>query len=334
MINEVERSGQQLYIIVDEYDNFANQLMLSIDTAKEDAGLSQNTNLITEEESLLKIFGGALKKGTQGPIKRLFFTGISPMAFCDASSGLNMVCDISDDPTFWNITGFRESDLEDALRRIDCKQIDYHLERMKCHFNGYRFHIDQKEGVYNPQACLYYLRSLVNTNKEPNPILDENISNSSDSFLQFLVRHRFSKLVIENELETTFKEFIFGYLPPVVLKSNIRRSDLFLKYEISSTLLSLTFHHGYLTYADPSNKDNNNNRGKLVCPNLEFRRILLEAFWKSRDPQNLCPIINEIILAEEKQNYERRDLYFQKGLDLERKTFFQMLIEKLSLLIK
>lgn len=320
MIYEVERSGQQLYIIVDEYDNFANQLMLSNDTSKKDSGLSQYCNLIAGEESVLKIFGGAIKEGTKGPIKRLFFTGITPIAFCDASSGLNMVDDISANPSFWNVIGFRKSDLQHALNMINCNEvnnkIDYHLNKMQSHFNGYRFHPDQKEGIYNPQACIYYLRSLVRTGKEPNPILDNNISNSSDSFLQFLVRHKFAKEVIEKEFKTTFKELIFGYLPPAIVKCNIRISDLFVKYEISSTLLSLTFHQGYLTYADPTS-NNNRNKSKLVCPNLEYRRVLLEAFWKCNNGrENLRPIINEIILAEEKQNYEKRDVYLNKGLDL------------------
>jgi hypothetical protein len=84
-------------------------------------------------------------------------------------------------------------------------------------------------------------------------------------------------------------ELIFGSLNILsVVKTNIRSGDIFVDKSSSATLLSLAYHHGYLTYSNP------NNMGKLACPNLEFQRLLLETLLICDDEKQLRPIINNI----------------------------------------
>ena len=127
------------------------------------------------------------------------------------------------------------------------------------------------------------------------------------------MRHNFAKIVLENELNTTWFDFIFGSLSlSFLMKTNIRSADLLTMDKASAALLSLAYHHGYLTYADPIT----DSIGKLVCPNLEFRRLLLETLLLSEDKVKLRSIINNILLAEEKKDDAKKEFYKQQLLQI------------------
>jgi hypothetical protein len=306
LFTAVKRSGKQVYLIVDEYDSFANRAMITIDTSKGDLGMEQYRKLIASKESLLRLFGDKVKSHSSTSIGRMFFTGITPVAFADALSGLNMVDDISDHPGFTSLVGFTDKDLQVALCKIGINESDLqqHLTSMKRHFNGYRFRANQVDGVYNPQACLYYMRSIVRTGKAPYPILDPNISTSSDNVVQFLARHALSKEVFTTNhvsMTMTWKEMIFG-LVSVELSTNFRSSDLFIAGKCETALLSLAYYHGYLTHVEGI--DNPDRLASLKCPNLEMQRIILSNLV----PPDSKHVINEILAAEEKGDQARREL--------------------------
>ncbi|RYH06389.1 hypothetical protein EON65_42935 [archaeon] len=54
LFNTVKRFKQQMYFIVDEYDSFANAVMMTINTSEKDIGLKQYRQLIASNESLLR----------------------------------------------------------------------------------------------------------------------------------------------------------------------------------------------------------------------------------------------------------------------------------------
>jgi len=72
----------KLYVIIDEYDNFINKILMSNQNHYEE--------FITDREGIYKQFFTTLKAGTGGmnaPIKKMFITGVSPMALYDVTSG-------------------------------------------------------------------------------------------------------------------------------------------------------------------------------------------------------------------------------------------------------
>jgi hypothetical protein len=154
-----------MYLTVDEYDSFANRILLNIDASVDDIGLKQYSHLIASTESILRAFGNMLKSGSNSAIARMFFTGITSMAFCDAISGLDMVEDISSSLNFASALGLSEDNIEMVLSKLALTEEEQseHLIKLRKHFNGYRYHPIQPEGVYNPQACFHYLQSLVET---------------------------------------------------------------------------------------------------------------------------------------------------------------------------
>ncbi|MCP4158403.1 MAG: AAA family ATPase, partial [bacterium] len=73
----------ELYVIIDEYDNFANQLI----TAHKDTLYRE----LTADDSFLKNFFKTLKNGSKsGTISRVFITGVLPITIDDLSSGYNI----------------------------------------------------------------------------------------------------------------------------------------------------------------------------------------------------------------------------------------------------
>ena len=96
-------SGLNLYLksllnIIDEYDNFANQLI----TANKDSLYRQ----LTADDSFLKTFFKTLKEGRElGTIANIFITGVLPIAIADMTSGFNIASFIILNPRFENMLG-------------------------------------------------------------------------------------------------------------------------------------------------------------------------------------------------------------------------------------
>ena len=106
LVAGLKGTGAKLYVIVDEYDNFTNTILA-------ESGLGAYNDLC-HGDGFFKQFFTILKtatSGTEAPVSRLFVTGVSPVTMDDVTSGFNIGTNISLDPTFADLTGFRHDDL-------------------------------------------------------------------------------------------------------------------------------------------------------------------------------------------------------------------------------
>ncbi|MCP4157144.1 MAG: AAA family ATPase, partial [bacterium] len=95
----------KLYVIIDEYDNFANQLI----TAHKDTLYRE----LTADDSFLKNFFKTLKNGSKsGTISRVFITGVLPITIDDLSSGYNIANFLTLKQKFENMMGFTLKETE------------------------------------------------------------------------------------------------------------------------------------------------------------------------------------------------------------------------------
>ncbi len=88
-------ANRKIYIIIDEYDNFANTILAN-------AGGEAFEDL-THGEGFFRAFFNVVKDGATGsgaPISRLFITGVSPVTMDDVTSGFNIGMNISLDLAF------------------------------------------------------------------------------------------------------------------------------------------------------------------------------------------------------------------------------------------
>jgi hypothetical protein len=107
LLNYCLRKERKLYVIIDEYDNFANTIL-------SEAGEKEYTK-ITHGTGFFRSFFNVVKGGTtdtEAPISRLFMTGVSPITLDDVTSGFNIATNISLDDDINEILGFNITEVE------------------------------------------------------------------------------------------------------------------------------------------------------------------------------------------------------------------------------
>jgi hypothetical protein len=168
-------SGLAMYLLIDEYDNFANELLM--------VGRKQTDyeRLLYGEGELKRLFK-AVKAGAGRGIDRVFITGVSPVVLSDMTSGYNIGEDIYLDESFNDLCGFTEAEIKSALQHLstDVAEKDWTpaeaLELMRTFYNGYRFATRARERLYNPTLSLYFLKTLQTKGHYPDTMLDENLA--------------------------------------------------------------------------------------------------------------------------------------------------------------
>ena len=158
----VRTTPYKLYLLIDEYDNFANEVLMG--------GLPRSEERyerLIRGEGFLKTLFKAVKDGTEGQgIERVFITGVSPVVMSDLTSGFNIATDIYFEPEFNDLCGFHEHEIEDIVRKIaetgefSPEKTAEALKMMRTFYNGYGFTYENTERLYNPTLVLYFLNHL------------------------------------------------------------------------------------------------------------------------------------------------------------------------------
>ena len=163
-----------LYVIIDEYDNFANQLV----TGHKDLLFQQ----LVAEDSFFKSFFKALKEGREtGAIANVFITGVLPILIDELASGFNIATIITLDQEFEAMIGFTQREVNELLDEV---YTDYALNPttrievdtvIKSHYNGYHFANPQGEALYNSTILMYFLQHLTRYGAMPEFLTDLNL---------------------------------------------------------------------------------------------------------------------------------------------------------------
>lgn len=168
----------QLYIIIDEYDNFANQLIVRHQTQRFEA--------LTADDSFLKTFFKVLKAGREtGAIENTYITGILPITIDELASAFNVGTYLTFDPTFEAMVGFTQSEVDALLDEIF---IDHAFpanlrneisDLIKTNYNGYHFvepaSSDESISLYHTTILMYFLRYFTEHRKITIHLTDENL---------------------------------------------------------------------------------------------------------------------------------------------------------------
>ena len=163
-----------LYVLIDEYDNFANTI-LAHDGEASYRSFTHGGGFYRNFFATLK--GGA---GQGGGLERLFVTGVSPITLDDVTSGFNIGRNVSLHPDFNELLGFTEPEVLGLLRMyrshgVFSQDIDAALAVMRAWYNGYRFAGSAETEVYNPDMVLYYLNESMPNRPVPDDLIDVNV---------------------------------------------------------------------------------------------------------------------------------------------------------------
>jgi len=183
-VREVIRKNHlpPLYVIIDEYDNFTNELVVSNRDAEYNAVCGHDAKGDATRESFFKAFFKSFKAGlADGTVGRTYFTGVLPITLDDLSSGFNVGTVVSLNPELINLAGFTQTQVEKYVDAIyaeygfDTSNRSAVLADLKAFYDGYHFAPDA-EPLYNSTICNWYLFNFVSCKgKQPPDIIDANV---------------------------------------------------------------------------------------------------------------------------------------------------------------
>jgi len=164
-----------LHVIIDEYDNFTNQLL----TTRQD-DLYRD---LTSGDSFLRTFYKVLKAGIgEGTVARMFVTGVLPVTMDDLTSGFNIGQIITLKQHVLDMMGFTQAEVDAYVDEIFAEHNWSEETRrtvgdeLRAHYNGYRLLPDAVETLYNSTICNFYLNDLViNDGRLPTETIDHNL---------------------------------------------------------------------------------------------------------------------------------------------------------------
>ena len=250
----------KLYVIIDEYDNFANQLI----TGHKDHLYQQ----LMADEGFLKTFFKLLKQGRKtGAIHNVFITGVLPVTIDELASGFNIATFITLEPAFENMLGFTQTEVDHLLDRI---YHDFGFDPatraetdavIKSNYNGYHFINPDGEPVYNSTILIYFLDYFTRYGQYPEYLTDLNLKTD----LMWVRR-------ITGSNPDNTKEFVDQLLirGQIAFDRNFLLSKFSMNQFFEKGFFPISFFYlGMLTHQD---------RFKLTLPNLNMRKIFGEYF--------------------------------------------------------
>ena len=169
---KVQTFGYQLYLIIDEYDNFTN-------TVLNEQG-EEVYHAITHAEGFYRdIF-----KKFKGSFERIFITGVSPVTLDDVTSGFNIGWHISTKEEFNQMLGFSEEDVREMFTYYQQhgaipvnRDIEAIINEIKPWYDNYCFSkraLETQSRVFNCGMVFYYLRNYMSTGEAPDQMIDPN----------------------------------------------------------------------------------------------------------------------------------------------------------------
>jgi len=303
VLTAVSRTPHRLYLLIDEYDNFANEVMMSGQTQ-----IQRYKDLLYGEGAVKTVFKAVKAAGAGLGLDRVFITGVSPVVLSDITSGYNIAENIYLHSGFNDLCGFSEREISDVTGEIvrECDLPEEKAEEavgmMRTFYNGYCFSPDTDHPVYNPTLALYFLKQFQSGCRYPQNMLDSNLAMDRGKIRYISDLPKGEEIVIralngEPALTVQFMADRFGV------------EDMLTAPKDSTFMSSLLYYFGVLTF---SGQKTEFGESVLKIPNLAIRKLYAERiremflpgfrdeilhtarnFYKTGDMQPLCDFIEQ-----------------------------------------
>ncbi len=251
----------KLYVIIDEYDQFSNEIL------SKDVGEFKKITA----GGFVKDFYTTLKSfADDGIVSHVFITGVTSLQLDSMTSGFSIAKNLSTDPRFSSMFGFTDEELRNLIPQlVDLKRagktLDEVFSRMKELYNGYHFSSSSQTSVFNASMCLYYLDYLSVSNEEPDQLIDPAVAEDLQKI------HGILSLGNLEDVKEIVSCAIAKKLIPFsnVLDSlNLPKVTSFSREKI----LSCLFYLGFLTYEQ--------GKANLVVPNRTIAQQFFDAYFE------------------------------------------------------
>ena len=252
--------GIPLYVLIDEYDNFANTVLAYHGT--------EAYQSFTHGGGFYRNFFATLKDGagqSDGGLERMFITGVSPITMDDVTSGFNIGKNISLRPEFNDMLGFTEEEVRNLLEMyrdygVFSQDVEAALAVMREWYNGYRFAKSAQGDLYNTDMVLYFLDESIPNRGMPDELIDTNVRIDYGK-----LRHL---LTVNRQLNGNF-DLLRHLIGEESTESNIQLSFPLDRLDRRENFLSLLHYFGLLSIRDVSH-----GVPRLGIPNQTVKRLM------------------------------------------------------------
>ncbi len=272
LYNISKRKGLDVYIFVDEYDNFTNNVLAA-------RGVEAH-RAITHGEGFYRDFFKIFK----GTFPRIFMTGVTPVSYDDLTSGFSIADVVGLEPQFNQAIGVTETELREMIeyyRSEGCiqRETDVIINEMKPWYDNFCFSEDSygiESTIYNTDMVLYYMRPVIMRDQPPKEMLDEAACTDTTK-LDYLVmsediENRNERISIIEEICS--KGFTTGTVEKLFYASDVGKEKNFK---------SMLFYFGTLTFGGWDE----NGFSKLIVPNRNMGELYLKYMLKVVEGQGL-----------------------------------------------
>lgn len=184
ILNWSANANIPMYLIIDEYDNFTNNI------------LNENGEGVYHAITHANGFYRDLFKCFKGNFERIFLTGVSPVTLDDLTSGFNIGMNISTSANFDKMLGFSTNDVREMFSYYQSvgelpkdKDIEEMIEEIKPWYDNYCFSpkcLDDGNRVFNSDMVLYYLYNYISSGEPPKEMVDPNTKTDYNKLLKLI----------------------------------------------------------------------------------------------------------------------------------------------------
>ena len=274
-----------LYVIIDEYDNFTNELVVSNRDAEYDA-ICGHDNDGVRRDTFFKSFFKSFKAGlADGSVGRTYFTGVLPITLDDLSSGFNVGTVVSQNWDLLGLVGFTQEEVDRYVDEIfadngfDPAKKKIVLNDLKAFYDGYKMDPEQMGGLYNATICNWYLFKLVvDHGRIPIDVIDANVRTDIGWFRKLAGAKALEKVrgyVERGEGEMANRAGLLAKFGRVKFFS-----DEFFPYAL--------YYLGLLTFKSPY---------RLGIPNLTIKNMFIDYYDELSECTNVDEARREFITA-------------------------------------
>jgi hypothetical protein len=252
LFEAVAQSEHKIYLIIDEYDDFANDIIAMGD------GLFYKE--IIRASGFVRSFYKAVKLGTESVIDRIFITGVSPIMLDDLTSGFNISKNLTMHPAFGEMLGFTEEEVRGLVGQFESSiASEVLMDELRSNYNGYLFHEDGKFRMYNPDMILYFFDEWSSSERFPKQLINDNVKTDYT---------RLRRLISNEQNRSMLVKIIANERVTARIISRFSFENMYDE----KNFVSLLFYIGLLTIQ----KARDSRQVELVIPNYVVKRVLWE----------------------------------------------------------
>ena len=267
LIGDLSRMlGLRLYLIVDEYDNFTNDVL----NAKGHEAYHELTHGTGVYQELFKKF--------KPVFDRIIMLGVSPITLDDLTSGYNIALNMTIDPRFNQMLGFSAEEVRQMIRYY--KEVgaikpelteDGIIADIKPWYDNYCFaksSFGKEPSMFNSDMVCYYMSNLVDTGRRPKELIDPNTMTDYG---------KLKRLIKIDKTEGKRVEVIHAIAEKGFVKARLVSHFPAERMMEFGNFISLLYYYGMLTIGGVVGE-----RLRLVIPNnnvrLQYYQYLLDEY--------------------------------------------------------